>query len=246
MTTTHELLESCGVDVFYHDAAADISIVQGDCLEILPELPVGCVELVMADPPYGIGEARKNNQSRSKLASSRDYMIEQWDDRPLPPQWIQELSRVSKWQAIFGGNYYDLPPASCWLVWDKENGANDFADCELAWTNFPKAVRRIRWMWHGMIRKGNEPRVHRTQKPVGVIEWAIQHAPSSELILDTCAGSCTTAVAAKRLGRRCICIELEPKYCEIGKNRLMNEPMPMFVEKSEDTETQQNLFDGAT
>ena len=102
-----------------------------------------------------------------------------------------------KWAIVFGGNYYSMPPASCWLVWDKENGNNDFADCELAWTNIPKAVRRIRYMWNGMLRANKEQRGdHPTQKPVGVMRWAISQVPHpADTILDHFMGSGTTGVA---------------------------------------------------
>ena len=54
------------------------------------------------------------------------------------------MFRVSKNQIIFGGNYFVkyLDNSSCWIVWNKNNGNNDFADCELAWTSFKSAVRK--------------------------------------------------------------------------------------------------------
>lgn len=129
---------------------------------------------------------------------------------------------AGNWQIIFGGNYYDCPATSCWLVWDKENGANDFADCELAWTNLPKAVRRIRYMWNGMLRANGEVRGdHPTQKPIGVMKWAISHLPEpNETILDTFMGSGTTGVAAVQMGRKFIGIEREPKYFDIACKRI--------------------------
>ena len=77
----------------------------------------------------------------------------------------------------------------------------DFADCELAWTNLPKAVRRIRYMWNGMFRANDEPRgEHPTQKPLQVMEWAIKQLPEGvETIVDPFMG-CTTGVAAVGLG----------------------------------------------
>jgi site-specific DNA-methyltransferase (adenine-specific)/modification methylase len=129
---------------------------------------------------------------------------------------------AGKWAVIFGGNYYAMPPAKCWLVWDKENGDNDFADCELAWTNLPKAVRRIRYLWNGMLRANGEPRGdHPTQKPVGVMAWAINHVPEpNRLILDPFMGSGTTGVAAMNLQRRFIGIERETKYFDIACRRI--------------------------
>jgi hypothetical protein len=151
-------------------------LILGDCRDILPTLPK--VDAVVTDPPYGIGEARNNNASRSSLATSRDYGTDAWDDAPIDSETIAEMIQKARFSVIFGGNYYALPPTSCWLVWDKENGANDFADCELAWTNIPKAARLIRYRWHGMLRANNETRGdHPTQKPIGVMKWATSRRP---------------------------------------------------------------------
>lgn len=196
----------------------DATLYLGDCMDILPTL--GKVDAVITDPPYGIGEARKNNVSRSCLAQSKDYGVGDWDDAPPPTEIIDRIRGLATWAAFFGGNYFQLPPTSCWLVWDKLNGNNDFADCELAWTNWPKAVRRLQWRWHGMIRQGNEERYHPTQKPLEVMKWVIELCPKAETILDPFMGSGTTGVAAIQLGRKFIGIEREPKYFDIACQRI--------------------------
>ena len=192
----------------------------GDCRDILPHL--GRVDAVVTDPPYGIGEAAGKNKSRACMAKSKDYGDADWDDSPVSDDLMKSVMGAAKWKIIFGGNYYAMPPTSCWLVWDKVNGKNDFADCELAWTNLPKAVRMISFMWHGMLRQNNEPRGdHPTQKPVGVMEWCISHLPDdSKLILDPFMGSGTTGVAAMNLKRKFIGIEREPKYFDIACRRI--------------------------
>lgn len=198
----------------------------GDCRDILPTLPK--VDAVITDPPYGIGESRAKNQSRGavrvgrkQLTAARDYGEDGWDDQPVPTDLMDMVVKAGKWAIVFGGNYYPMPPSSCWLVWDKENGENDFADCELAWTNIPKAVRRIRYMWHGMLRANGEQRGdHPTQKPIGVMKWAISHAPRSETILDPFMGSGTTGVAAMQLGRQFTGIELRPDYFATACRRI--------------------------
>ena len=203
------------------EVIGDATLYLGDCLEILPTLPK--VDAVITDPPYGIGEAAGKNASRTKLAIAKDYGDARWDDSPISADAIQAVISAGKWAAVFGGNYYAMPPSSCWLVWDKENGDNDFADCELAWTNYPKAVRRIRYMWHGMLRANGELRGdHPTQKPIGVMKWAISHAPCSATVLDPFMGSGTTGVACMNLGRRFIGIEIEPKYFDIACERIEN------------------------
>lgn len=202
------------------EVIGNATLYLGDCRDILPTLPK--VDAVITDPPYGIGEAAGKNKSRGKLAVAKDFGDDSWDDEPISDDLIRMVREAGKWAVIFGGNYYAMPPAKCWLVWDKENGESDFADCELAWTNLPKAVRRIRYMWNGMLRANGEPRGdHPTQKPVGVMAWAINHVPAPNgLILDPFMGSGTTGVAAMNLQRQFIGIEREPKYFDIACRRI--------------------------
>jgi len=109
------------------------------------------------------------------------------------------------------------------LVWDKDNHGNDFADCELAWTNFKTAVRKYEWRWNGMLQQPNNPkdyRLHPTQKPSGLFSLIIaDYSEKGQTILDPFLGSGTTAYCAKKLNRHCIGIEIEEKYCEIAAKR---------------------------
>ena len=192
----------------------------GDCAEILPTL--GHFDAVVTDPPYGIGEAKGRNKTRGKLAVSKDYGDDDWDNEPVTKQAIDLMRNLSKWQIIFGGNYFELPPTKCWLIWDKENGATDFADAELAWTNLDKAVRLKRYMWHGMLRANKEPRGdHPTQKPVGIMEWVISHLPiETQTIIDPYMGSGTTGVACAKIGKSFVGIEREQKYFDVACKRI--------------------------
>lgn len=100
-----------------------ITIWYADCREILPTL--GAVDLVLTDPPYGIGEARGKNKSRTNLAVAKDYGVAAWDDKPVADWIMSWLREMSRYQIVFGGNYYAMPRSSCWLVWDKLNGENE-------------------------------------------------------------------------------------------------------------------------
>ena len=189
----------------------------GDCREILPHLPK--VDAVITDPPYGLGKKMQGGTWGAK-AEFKEMVV--WDNAPPEVDFLLTLCNIAETAVFWGGNYYGLPPTRCWLVWDKENGASDFADCELAWTNLPKAVRRIRYMWNGMLRAHGEPRGdHPTQKPVGVMKWAIGHLPEpNTTILDPFMGSGTTGVAAVQMGRDFIGIEREESYFEIACRRI--------------------------
>ena len=198
----------------------DATLYCGDCLEILPTL--GVVDAVVTDPPYGIGAYSTGIMGAGVLARQSEYEPTTWDTEPVSEELRALVLSAAQWCVWFGGNYYAMPPSSCWLVWDKINGTNNFADCELAWTNLRKAVRLVRYRWHGMLRANNETRGdHPTQKPIGVMEWAIEHLPAdAKTILDPFMGSGTTGVACANLGRKFIGIEIERKYFDIACERI--------------------------
>ena len=197
----------------------------GDCRDVLPLLPP--VDLVLTDPPYGIGAASGKfygtTKRKNAATAPTDYGDAEWDSEP-PPSWVLELMRdKGEHQIFFGGNYFPLPPARCWLVWDKDNGDTGFADCELAWTNLPKAVRRLRWRWQGMLQQdmaNKEEREHPTQKPVPVMRWALMQAKGVQTVCDPFMGSGTTGVACVMEGLQFVGIERERKYFDIACRRI--------------------------
>lgn len=202
--------------------ADGVVLIEGDNLDIMPRLAeLGFdVQAVVMDPPYGISEGRRKNQTRSMLAVSRDYGDNDWDDTTAD-EGVAMAVAMAEYSIVFGGNYYKLPPSPCWLVWDKMNGESTFADCELAWTNLKKAVRLKQHRWHGMLREGREERFHPTQKPLEVMRWAVRQLPPlTGAVLDPFAGSGTTGLACMMDGRDCVLIEKNPEYCEIIRDRV--------------------------
>ena len=223
----------------------DCQLYLGDCREVLPTLPK--VDAVITDPPYGIGEAAGKNKTPTNFAVAKDYGNDDWDNAPPDKALLDEIVGAGDTAILWGGNYFIVSPSSCWLVWDKENGANNFADCELAWTNMPKAVRRIKWKWQGMLQQdmaNKEERVHPTQKPVPVMRWCIEQAGNPQTILDPFMGSGTTGVAAVQMGRSFIGIEREPKYFDIALKRIEQAYAQgdFFVAKTQPKQTQEALL----
>jgi DNA modification methylase len=207
----------------------------GDCLEILPSLAPA--EAVITDPPYGIGESSRKVASRGKPFGSRadakntrgtfvpptDYGAFEWDKEPASPERIAACLAAGTKAIIWGGNYFALPPASKWLVWDKIN-SGDFADCELAWTNLGGAVRMFRHMWNGMLRDSERgsPRVHPTQKPVALMRWCVEQAKAKN-VLDPFMGSGSTGVACVGMGVRFVGIEADERYFTTACRRIEDE-----------------------
>ena len=206
----------------------------GDCREILPTL--GKVDAVVTDPPYGIG------MDGGKIGKAV-YEQADWDKAPAD---VAPLLGLDVPSIIWGGNYFNVPPSSNWIVWDKRNDPTTFADCELAWTNLAGAVRVFRWLWSGPYQQKREMRFgHPTQKPLELMQWCIERLPDpSRTILDPFMGSGTTGVACQKLGRRFIGIEIEPRYFDIACRRIeqaMAQP-DLFVETPQPKPEQLSLL----
>lgn len=157
-----------------------LNITREDNMELMARYPDGYFDLAIVDPPYGIGESGKTNHTRGKLAKAKTYKSFAGDDISSPDDdYFKELFRVSKNQIIWGANHFITKismDSSCWVIWDKENGDSDFADCEMAWTSFNTAARRFKFRWAGMLQgdmKNKESRIHPTQKPVALYKWLL-------------------------------------------------------------------------
>lgn len=121
-------------------------------------------DLLLTDPPYGIG-ANKMQLGNGKRRIERG--TEDWDAAP-PPRWLLEMALDQCGSAIvWGGNYFGLPAAKCWLVWDKGTGDNSFADAELAWTNIDSVVKLLKHHWVGNTAKEPGEERLRTRNRVG-------------------------------------------------------------------------------
>jgi DNA modification methylase len=195
------------------------TLYNADCRDVLPTLPK--VDAVVTDPPYGLSAARKGKIGSSNKGVATDFGEQAWDIEPIDQALFDAVVAAGGWAIVFGANYYQVPPSSSWLVWDKKN-TGIYADCELAWSNTGKPAKLIQYMWNGMLRANGEQRGdHPTQKPIGVMKWAIGHVPPpAETILDPFMGSGTTGVAAVQMGRSFIGIEREEKYFQIACRRI--------------------------
>ena len=207
-----------------------IELLNIDCMEYMKTLPDKAFDLAIVDPPYGINAAadkRGGKQHGAAAAPSKSYGAKTWDAAIPPPKYFQEVKRVSRHQIIWGGNYFPLPPSRCWVVWDKLNGDNGYADCELAWGSFDKAVRKFVFRWAGMLQ-GNmaekEVRIHPTQKPVALYRWILEnYAKPGQRILDTHLGSGSSAIAAHYFGCDFVGTEIDVDYFNAAKERFDRE-----------------------
>lgn len=195
-------------------------IICADCLDILKQLPDKCVDLVLTDPPYGIGASNIRFKNGNNKTGGDRFVDKNWDNNKISQEYFIELFRISKNQIIFGWNYYSnvLPTTRCFIVWDKTIHGNSYADCEIAFASFDKVARIIPI---NMVSTTLDGRIHPTQKPLKLFEMILQdYSNENDLVLDCFSGSGTTAVACHNLKRRFVCIEKDPEYAKASQERL--------------------------
>jgi site-specific DNA-methyltransferase (adenine-specific) len=187
----------------------DCRLILGDCLEVLPLL--GKVDAVVTDPPYGIGFASQPTTGQRRAGGqARD-----WDDSTI--ERLPELLALGEIQAVWGGNYYALPPSRGWMSWYKPDAPPSMASVELCWTNLDRNARQIS---HSIGATNAERVGHPTQKPLAVMRWQLDQLSDARTILDPFMGSGTTGVACVKLGRRFIGIEIDEGYFDIAVSRI--------------------------
>lgn len=172
----------------------------------------GKVDLVFTDPPYGMSAVSKSGVLQKNY--KQDIMNDDTNKVAVSAFLLSKKMFPNARQIWFGANYYTecLPSSECWIVWDKNNGASDQTDCELAWTNFRSVVRQF------TMASEKINRIHPTQKPVKLFSEIINKFEREEkfnYVLDLFGGSGSTLIACEQLNRKCYCMELDPKYCDV-------------------------------
>lgn len=141
-----------------------------------------------------------------------------WDIAP-DQKYFEELFRVSRNQIIWGGNYFQLPPTRCFVVWRKLSISEEFsmAMAEYAWTSFTSNAKVFEYAPQG---KQYDKRFHPTQKPVALYKWLLNnYAKQGDKILDTHLGSGSSRIAAYDLGFDFVGYEIDPVYFEQQEER---------------------------
>jgi 16S rRNA G966 N2-methylase RsmD len=242
------------VSLYYEDEA--VRIFHADCLDVLPKLEK--VDHVITDPPYSEWVHAKVRRGGSMHATNKTPVISSaavlgFDamDAKTRVAIGSEVGRlVRRWVLVFS----DVESRSDWAYVLVNDGRLEYVRCG-AWVKLgatpqftgdrpasgfeavtichPKG--RKRWNGGGAHALWSYPvvngvgRVHTTQKPEPLMaELVSLFTDPGDLILDPFGGSGTTAVAAKRLGRRCILIEREEKYCEVAAKRLSQGALNLF------------------
>ena len=200
----------------------NITLYNDDCMNVMKTFKDKQFDLAIVDPPYGIGDKFKGGKT-GKM-NFNEIVNKDWDKVP-PTEYFNELMRVSKNQIIWGGNYFNLPPTRCFIVWDKII-SDDFslAMAELAWTSFDKLAKIIK------LQVPKDGKIHPTQKPIYLYGWCLKkYAKEGDKILDTHFGSLSIGIACHDLGFELTAIELDKDYYEAGKKRLIEHQMQLTI-----------------
>ena len=185
-----------------------------DCMVGMARYSDKYFELAIVDPPYGIGDKFKGGKT-GKM-NFNEVVNKAWDKIP-DDEYFDELVRVSKNQIIWGGNYFNLPPTRCLIVWDKFI-SEDFslAMAEFAWTSFDRLAKIFR-----LATPKTSERIHPTQKPVVLYKWLLtNYAKPGDKILDTHVGSASSLIACHDMGFDAVGFELDHDYYKASKQRL--------------------------
>ena len=187
-------------------------IINADCMDILKQFPDKCIDLVLTDPPYGIGISKNPVRQMHKK--------KEWDLEIPMGNVFNEIFRVSKHQIIWGGNYFNLPQSQGFFIWNKLQPENfSLAMCEYAWYSKQQPAK----MYNCSVLE-EKNKIHPTQKPVKLFMWLLNRETNeNDLILDCFSGSGPTAIACQRLKRRFICIEKDVEYYKKSVERLKAE-----------------------
>jgi len=212
--------------------AEGIILYNADCREVLPTL--GKVDAVVTDPPYGVSFSSGWNNKFKKISIANDAT-------PVIRDWL--VDRIGDGRAlIFGSWKVPKPPSTKMvLIWDK--GTVGMGDLSMPWFPSTEEIYVLGSGWAGTRTRSvlytsvgfnhNLNENHPTEKPVAVMIELLQKTERRWTILDPFMGSGTTGVAAVKLGRKFIGIEIEERYFDIACRRIteaLKQP-DMFIER---------------
>ncbi len=203
-----------------------VTLYHGDCVQLLPEIAGGGLEMTLVtDPPYGMAYASNNGKPWRGVAiagddslDARDTVLAIWGDMP----------------ALVFGTWKIDRPEGCrnLLIWDK-GGSPGAGDLSMPWGFSHEEIYVLGKGFAGRRggsvltfppknnRNGSDIRFHPTEKPTKLMGALIAKCPG--VIVDPFAGSGSTLRAAKDLGRKAIGIELDEGYCKTAADRLGQE-----------------------
>lgn len=218
---------------YYSDDS--VTLYHGDCREVSEWRKA---DVLVTDPPYGIdyhSNARRveGGMARSikgdKDTTARDYVLDHFT-------YVDLASDTQQSPALVFGTWRIPRPAATRqvLIWDTK-GALGMGAMDLPWKPSHQEIyvlgrgftgrRDSDVLTHAPVQAmASNGRLHPHEKPIGLMQALINKCPLG-IIADPFAGSGSTLVAAKQLGRKAIGVELDERYCEIAAKRLAQDTL---------------------
>lgn len=191
------------------------------------------VEMVYTDPPYGMNL----DTDYSKMGSNKSYGQVIGDDKQFNAKSLLDYFATCDEVFLWGADYYvetlhrNYPNLGSWIIWDKYSderiGVLDgkFGSAfETCWSKqqHKRELARV-LVTTNYTARGDETRIHPTQKPVALAEWFFdRYGKNLTNIVDLFGGSGSTLIAAEKTNRTCFMMELDPKYCDVIIQRWEN------------------------
>lgn len=213
----------------------DITFLNIDCMEYMATQPDNAFDLAIVDPPYFNGPQAQGYYD-CNLANRKKYLpIKNWE---IPDEiYINELSRVSENQIIWGINYFNVCMPGGRIVWVKSETGIPYSQADIAYHSFYNRIEIFDCLWNGFRKDPKtkkEIRIHPTQKPCALYDWLLdKYAKRGQRILDTHLGSGSSAIAAHYFGCDFVGCEIDEDYYNAAKKRFDNETRQtdMFEQK---------------
>ena len=247
------------------------TLIQGDCLEVMKDIPDKSIDMILADLPYGTTACKWDTiipfeplWEQYKRIIKDNGAIVLTASQPFTSALVMSNIKMFKyewvWDKVVGSNifqvnYAPLKTHENILVFcdgkvkynpqkiakdkhqkqgkykninDGSEVTNKKAKDELAGKvythSFPKTIQTF------IKDKRSTKQLHPTQKPVALFEYLIKtYTNKGETVLDNVMGSGTTGVACKNLNRKFIGIELDKKYFNIAKDRILQQSIMRFT-----------------
>ena len=202
-----------------------------DCVAGMKHYPDKWFDLAVVDPPYGLNSriATCDNPASMKkhsLSKFRKSILESgWDDSRPTDEYFLELFRVSKEVIIWGGNYFDLWPSRCWIVWHKEVPIQTMSTIEMAWTSFDKPAKFFKF------RSRDKDRFHPTQKPIKLYDFIFKHFSKEGMrVLDTHLGSGSSRISADNAKLEFVGFEINKEFYDLSEERFKRYKSQLRIE----------------
>lgn len=225
-----------------------IELRQGDCLELMKELPSESIDLIITSPPYNLGKTHHTGNNRFEGYKTYEDNMPEEEYQKWQIEVLQECFRILKHDGSLFYNHKNrirggvqISPYE-WIfltdftikqeiVWF--NGSQNFDKCRfypmterIYWLTKSSKTKMVNTINHHDVFGVKEWKPQGTKKefkrafPVELPQDIISCFPNANIVLDPFMGSGSTGVACVNTGRKFIGMELDPGYFEIAKNRI--------------------------